>query len=279
MCGSRWPPPAAVGGASPTSGRTSGPVPVDRLMAGRRGPHSAHRRPRAGGRARGPGRQVPWDTGRGRAASSPIPHLEWYLMIAATGLELRAGAQLLLADASFQIAAGRQDRPGRPQRRRQDHPGQGARRRGDPRGGQRPAHASIGYLPQDPRTGDLEGLARDRVLSGRGLDELRAAMRAAEEQMPTGSPPAATPRSAATASWRNGSPCSAATRRRPRPRRSAPTSACPTGCSPSRSARCPAASAAGSSWPGSCSPTRRRCCWTSRPTTWTPTRSPGCAIT
>ena len=35
---------------------------------------------------------------------------------------------------------------------------------------------------------------------------------------------------------------------------SRPASACPTGCSPSRSAPCPAASAAGSSWPGSCSP-------------------------
>ena len=48
--------------------------------------------------------------------------------------------------------------------------------------------SSIGYLPQDTRSGDLEGLALDRVLSGRGLDELRAAMRAAEEQMSDGVP-------------------------------------------------------------------------------------------
>ena len=34
----------------------------------------------------------------------------------------------------------------------------------------------------------MEGLALDRVLSGRGLDELRAAMRAAEEQMSDGRP-------------------------------------------------------------------------------------------
>src|SRR6202012_3591508 len=30
----------------------------------------------------------------------------------------------------------------------------------------------IGYLPQDPRTGDLDVTARDRVLSARGLDVL-----------------------------------------------------------------------------------------------------------
>ncbi|MDT4941466.1 MAG: hypothetical protein QOJ34_1555, partial [Pseudonocardiales bacterium] len=30
----------------------------------------------------------------------------------------------------------------------------------------------VGYLPQDPRTGDLDVLARDRVLSARGLDRL-----------------------------------------------------------------------------------------------------------
>ena len=32
----------------------------------------------------------------------------------------------------------------------------------------------VGYPPQDPREGDLEVLARDRVLSARGLDTLLA---------------------------------------------------------------------------------------------------------
>ena len=32
----------------------------------------------------------------------------------------------------------------------------------------------VGYLPQDPRTGDLHITARDRVLSARGLDTHRA---------------------------------------------------------------------------------------------------------
>ena len=50
----------------------------------------------------------------------------------------------------------------------------------------------------------------------------------------------------------------------------------------SRCARCPAVSAGGSSCPASCSRRRGRtrpCCWTSRPTTSTPTRSSGCATT
>ena len=47
---------------------------------------------------------------------------------------------------------------------------------------------SVGYLPQDPRTGDLDVLAMDRVLSSRGLDELLGGMRAAEEQMAAADP-------------------------------------------------------------------------------------------
>ncbi|MDX6307683.1 MAG: hypothetical protein QOI06_729, partial [Nocardioidaceae bacterium] len=49
--------------------------------------------------------------------------------------------------------------------------------------GERQAHAGtvevtgeIGYLPQDPRSGDLDISASDRVLSGRGLDVLRSQM-------------------------------------------------------------------------------------------------------
>src|SRR6185369_12426708 len=41
----------------------------------------------------------------------------------------------------------------------------------------------IGYLPQDPRTGDLDTLARDRVLSARGLDELARKMAKAQVEM------------------------------------------------------------------------------------------------
>ena len=41
-----------------------------------------------------------------------------------------------------------------------------------PHGGSVSANGPIGYLPQDPRTGDLAQTAADRVLSARGLDAL-----------------------------------------------------------------------------------------------------------
>jgi len=47
---------------------------------------------------------------------------------------------------------------------------------------------SLGYLPQDPRTGDPEVLARDRILSARGLDEVVQRLRAAEKEMASEDP-------------------------------------------------------------------------------------------
>lgn len=44
---------------------------------------------------------------------------------------------------------------------------------------------TIGYLPQDPRTGDLTQLARNRVLSARGIDQTVARIRRAEHEMST----------------------------------------------------------------------------------------------
>ena len=104
-------------------------------------------------------------------------------MIVASGIELRAGARLLLAEASFQVAEG--DRIGLVGRN-------GAGKTtltkvlagdGQPAAGTVRRSGTVGYLPQDPRTGDLDVLALDRVLSARGLDELRAQMRKAEAQM------------------------------------------------------------------------------------------------
>jgi ATPase subunit of ABC transporter with duplicated ATPase domains len=104
-------------------------------------------------------------------------------LIVASGIELRAGARLLLSDASFQVAEG--DRIGLVGRN-------GAGKTtlckvlsgsGLPAAGTVRQSGSVGYLPQDPRTGDLDVLALDRVLSARGLDEVRAQMRKAEAQM------------------------------------------------------------------------------------------------
>jgi ATPase subunit of ABC transporter with duplicated ATPase domains len=104
-------------------------------------------------------------------------------VIVASGIELRAGARLLLSEASFQVAEG--DRIGLVGRNGAGKttlckvlsgtalPAAGTVRQSGP----------VGYLPQDPRTGDLEILALDRVLSARGLDEVRGQMRKAEAQM------------------------------------------------------------------------------------------------
>jgi ATPase subunit of ABC transporter with duplicated ATPase domains len=109
-------------------------------------------------------------------------------VIAATGLELRAGAQLLLADATFQISPG--DKVGLVGR---NGAGKTTLARvlageGLPAGGTVRRQGTIGYLPQDSRAGDLSGLAMDRVLSARGLDEVRSGMRSAEQAMADPSP-------------------------------------------------------------------------------------------
>ncbi|HEV2452107.1 MAG TPA: ABC-F family ATP-binding cassette domain-containing protein [Streptosporangiaceae bacterium] len=109
-------------------------------------------------------------------------------MITAKDLELRAAARLLLKDASFQIAPG--DKIGLVGRNGAGKTtlarvlaGEGQAAAGTVR-----RSGTVGYLPQDPRTGDLDVLAADRVLSSRGLDELLAALRAAEEQMGAADP-------------------------------------------------------------------------------------------
>lgn len=97
-------------------------------------------------------------------------------MITATDLEVRAGARtLLLADGlTLRVQSG--DRIGLVGR---NGAGKTTTMRilageGDPYAGTITRTGEVGYLPQDPREGDLEVLARDRVLSARGLDTLLA---------------------------------------------------------------------------------------------------------
>ena len=101
-------------------------------------------------------------------------------MIIASDIELRAGSRLLIESASFRINPG--DKIGLVGRNGAGKTtltkvlaGEGA-----PAGGTVTATGNIGYLPQDPRTGDLEVLASDRILSARGLDEVIAKLRKAE---------------------------------------------------------------------------------------------------
>ena len=109
-------------------------------------------------------------------------------MISAEAVELRAGARLLLESATFQVTTG--DKIGLVGR---NGAGKTTLARvlsgdGQPAGGTIRAAGSIGYLPQDTRVGDLDGLAMDRVLSARGLDEIMRKLREAELQMADANP-------------------------------------------------------------------------------------------
>ena len=57
-----------------------------------------------------------------------------------------------------------------------------------PAGGTVTSSGSVGYLPQDPRTGDPEVLSRDRILSARGLDSVVRRLRESEAGMGSDDP-------------------------------------------------------------------------------------------
>lgn len=56
---------------------------------------------------------------------------------------------------------------------------------GEPYGGTVIRSGDIGYLPQDPREGNIEITARDRVLSARGLDQIMTSMDRQQDIMET----------------------------------------------------------------------------------------------
>ncbi|MGW5054540.1 ABC-F family ATP-binding cassette domain-containing protein [Actinokineospora sp. NPDC004072] len=104
-------------------------------------------------------------------------------MITATDLELRAGSRILLADAALRVQPG--DRIGLVGR---NGAGKTTTLRvlageGEPYAGAVRRTGELGYLPQDPREGDLSVTAKDRVLSARGLDELAREMEKAQSAM------------------------------------------------------------------------------------------------
>ena len=109
-------------------------------------------------------------------------------MITAHQLEVRAGARLLMENVSFRVAPG--DKVGLVGRN-----GAGKTTltkilagEGLPAAGKVSASGSVGYLPQDPRTGDPEVIAKDRILSARGLDDVVRRLRDAEAEMASTDP-------------------------------------------------------------------------------------------
>ena len=97
-------------------------------------------------------------------------------MITATDLEVRAGARTLLSTDGAALRVQPGDRIGLVGR---NGAGKTTTMRilageGEPYAGTIARNGEIGYLPQDPKEGNLEVLARDRVLSARGLDTLLA---------------------------------------------------------------------------------------------------------
>lgn len=104
-------------------------------------------------------------------------------MIAVTDLEIRIGARVLMSEVNFRVSKG--DKIGLVGRN-------GAGKTtltkilagdGQPDHGKVERVGEIGYLPQDPRSGDPEELARHRILNARGLGELAAQMTKASHDM------------------------------------------------------------------------------------------------
>ena len=104
-------------------------------------------------------------------------------MLAVNGLELRVGARVLMEDVTFRVERG--DKIGLVGRN-----GAGKTTmtkvlagEGLPTKGTIDRTGEIGYLPQDPRSGNPEDLARTRILDARGLGQLMIGMETAAMDM------------------------------------------------------------------------------------------------
>ena len=106
-------------------------------------------------------------------------------MIATTALELRAGARLLVSGVNVRINHG--DRIGFVGRNGAGKSTLAKVLAGEalPAGGAVQRTGKIGYLPQDPRTGEDQGTTIDRILSARDLDQIAIRMAQVEQEMAT----------------------------------------------------------------------------------------------
>ena len=109
-------------------------------------------------------------------------------MITTHQLEVRAGARLLMENVSFRVAAG--DKVGLVGRNGAGKTTLTKILAGEalPASGTVQTTGEVGYLPQDPRIGNPEVVARDRILSARGLDDAVRRLRQAEAEMASDDP-------------------------------------------------------------------------------------------
>ncbi len=109
-------------------------------------------------------------------------------VLAVHDLEIRVGARVLMSDVSFRVADG--DKIGLVGRNGAGKTTLTKVLAGDvlPSEGSVTRSGELGYLPQDPRTGDPEMLARTRILDARGLGSLTLAIREATELMGAADP-------------------------------------------------------------------------------------------
>ena len=109
-------------------------------------------------------------------------------MLAVSDLEIRVGARQLMSGVNFRVAAG--DKVGLVGRNGAGKTTLTKVLSGDlvPADGSVKMSGELGYLPQDPRSGDPEELARTRILNARGLGDLQAGIRKATEEMSSDDP-------------------------------------------------------------------------------------------
>ena len=109
-------------------------------------------------------------------------------MITAHQLEVRAGARLLMENVSFRVADG--DKVGLVGRNGAGKTTLTKILSGEaiPASGKVTTNGRVGYLPQDPRTGDPDVQALDRILSARNLDAVVRRLREAEGEMASDDP-------------------------------------------------------------------------------------------
>ncbi|NLA08672.1 MAG: ABC-F family ATP-binding cassette domain-containing protein [Microbacteriaceae bacterium] len=104
-------------------------------------------------------------------------------MLAVHDLEIRVGARVLMSDVSFRVSAG--DKVGLVGRNGAGKTTLTKVLAGDllPSDGKVETSGELGYLPQDPRSGNPDDLARTRILDARGLGQLSIGMQEASIAM------------------------------------------------------------------------------------------------